>query len=193
MGTVSPGASFGGQLEALVVQRFARAAEDELLRRGAAGGPAASDAAASAYCASLRELGGLARQRLQGLCVGLLDWRAAAVRARAKELPEPAHEGPARVADELLAEALGAVMPAYDGSNLDPAHADAIENILLDLVKATGAAASHSEEPEGGDRQHRQHGARAPGRYVFSWIGAQRMLLSHARAWGGGVCAGGQG
>jgi len=186
MGTVSPGGSFGCQLESLVVQRFARAAENELLRRGTAGGPSAGDAA---YRASLRELGGLARQRLQGLCVGLLDWRAAAVRVRAKEMLDPAHEGLARVADELLAEALGVVMPAYAGSNLDPEHADAIENILLDLVKATGAAASHGEEPEGGDRQH---GVRAPGRYVLCCVGAQRVLVFW-HAMGGDVCAEGQG
>jgi hypothetical protein len=172
MGTVSPAGSFGGQLEALVVQRFARAAEDELARR-CAGSPAAGDAAAGAYRASLRELGGLAPQRLQGLCVGLLDWRAAAVRTRrGKELPEPAHEGPARVVDELLAEGLGAVMPVYAGSNLDSEYADSIENILLDLVKAASATA-HCEEPDGVGRHHVAGSATA----VLASLSTHRLLV----------------
>jgi hypothetical protein len=175
MGTISQADSFGVQLEALVVERFARAAEEEVVRRCSGkedtggGGEAQKGPEVPVYSASLREIKALSSTRLQGLCTRLLAWRASAL-SLAKDLGEaarrrgedscsapPGGDGgrnvseadrePARMVDELLAEGLGAAIPAYSGSNLDSEYADSIENILIDLVKSTPNARGAKGEP----------------------------------------------
>jgi hypothetical protein len=148
MGTISHAAeSFGGQLEALVADRFVQAAEDELTRRWAARGGSPTPA----YAESLRELAVLATTRLQGVCTRLLAWRVSA-QGRARDLAEAAgavahgadgcHEIAPRLVDALLAEGLDAAIPAYAGANLDSEYADSIENILIELAKVTPVASS---------------------------------------------------
>ena len=109
------------------MERFAKAAESELLRRDAcgaahprthyeAGEPQGTGSAE--FGASLREIAGLAHARLQGLCVRLLAWRTAA-QARANDVDEKARHRTAAVAppngqdgsrarlvDELFADCL---------------------------------------------------------------------------------------
>jgi len=152
MGTVSHADCFGRQLETLVMERFASAAEDKLRARASASCPERrcpgdddAEAPLGAYSAALQELAALATTRLQGLCVHLLAWH---IRAQelAKELPVIA---PAFLADELLAEGLEAAMPAYAGANLDSEYADKIENILIELIKSAPTEPAQGEEPCG--------------------------------------------
>ena len=153
------------------MERFAKAAESELLRRDACGAAHPRNhyevgepqgTGSAEFGASLREIAGLAHARLQGLCVRLLAWRTTA-QAHANDVDEKARHRTASVAppngqdgsrarlvDELFAEGLGAAMPAFAGSNLDSEYADQIENILIDLIKAIPRPVARSHATEDG-------------------------------------------
>jgi hypothetical protein len=173
MGTVCNADTFSGQLEALVVERFAHAAWEELLRRcvGQLDEPSESSRdTRPEYSASLREITALAATRLQGLCIRLMGWRASA-QGQSKDLSDG--KDSARLVDELLAEGLEAAMAAYSGANLDSEYADTIENIMIDLVKGAAAAPANSEPTAGG-------GSTASGAVaaaVLAYMSAHRLLV----------------
>lgn len=194
MGTVSHAAeTFGGQLEALVVEHFAQAAENELRRRYVRDHAAP---AAPAFGESLRELTVLACTRLQGVCTRLLAWRAAA-RGRAKDIAESSrqilapgahcphgvdgcHADVSRLVDELLAEGLGAAIPAYAGTNLDSEYADSMENILIELIKLGDAGTWPSAQGEANGGEGESANAACTGQTaasVLASLSAFRLLV----------------